>query len=63
MPFTKLIIFGLIYFENKLVLSEDLRMEKFSTLSHSPPAKILSTLTILEIKGIIRETKGKIERT
>ena len=27
-----------------------------------PSSKILSTLTILEIKGAIRETKGKIER-
>lgn len=37
------------------------REEILNTVS-LPSSKILSTLTVLEIKGIIRETKGKIER-
>lgn len=46
-----------------MFLDEPREREEILATVNLASAKILSTLTILEIKGVIRETKGKIERT
>lgn len=45
-----------------IFLDEPREREEILNTVALPSSKILSTLTILEIKGIIHETKGKIER-
>lgn len=45
-----------------LFLDEPREREEILNTVSLPSSKILSTLTVLEIKGVIRETKGKIER-
>lgn len=46
-----------------LLLDEPRAREDILALLDAPPAQILSTLTILEIKGVIHEQMGKIGRT
>ncbi len=46
-----------------ILLDEPLSREDILAIVELTPAKALSTLTVLEIKGIIREKMGKIERT
>lgn len=45
-----------------LLLETPLSREEILATAELPTAKILSTLTVLEIKGVIREKMGKIER-
>ena len=45
-----------------IILDEPRNREEIFTMISLSPAQALTTLTVLEIKGIIRETKGKIER-
>ncbi|MEK7120944.1 MAG: hypothetical protein AAB840_02530, partial [Patescibacteria group bacterium] len=45
-----------------LLLNEPRAREEIMALSTLPPARTLSTLTILEIKNIIEERMGKIEK-
>lgn len=45
-----------------LLLDEPREREEILNTASLPPPKTLSILTILEIKGVIRETRGKIER-
>ena len=46
-----------------LLLDEPCTREEILATASAPTAQTLSTLTILEIKGVIRERMGKIERT
>lgn len=45
-----------------VLLDEPLTREEILTIASTPTAQTLSLLTILEIKGVIRERLGKIER-
>jgi DNA processing protein len=45
-----------------ILLDEPREREELLTLLDTPPAQTLSILTVLEIKGVIRERLGKIER-
>lgn len=46
-----------------VLLDEPLAREDIITSLDTPPAQTLSALTVLEIKGAIREKMGKMERT